>query len=114
MIGIGINDGGGIYVFTGRLTLENCEVARNRYTSYDGGGICNWGGYVTMTNSQVHHNQASSDGGGGIALVNTREVRMTSCEIFENSGALALCTGTRFFVQCRDAPVRQLTADANL
>ncbi len=56
--------GGGIYVFSGSLTLKNSTLSGN--SADIGGGIYNFGGNVTVENSTLSGNAAAFYGGGGI------------------------------------------------
>jgi uncharacterized repeat protein (TIGR01451 family) len=56
------NNGGGIYIHYGILSLSNCTVSGN--TTWIGGGIYNYNGYLTVNGSTVSNNIASGNGGG--------------------------------------------------
>ena len=59
------NDGGGIYVAPGTVTLEDCIVTGNHLSgrSSRGAGICN-SGTLTVTNCTVSENATDGRGGG--------------------------------------------------
>ena len=61
------DNGGGIYLTGGSLTLNSCLIDDNTATFY-GGGVYQSGatGSVTATNSQIDHNVATNDDGGGL------------------------------------------------
>jgi RHS repeat-associated protein/CSLREA domain-containing protein len=85
--------GGGAYN-TGTLTLRNSAVLSNTTTgtNVSGGGLYNWSGTVTVLNSTISGNRASK-GGGGIAsfygsltLANVTVTNNTADTNNDNSG----------------------------
>jgi len=58
------NNGGGIYNYTGTLTLVNSTMSDNRTTSGSGGGLYSNGGTSVLTFITVASNTAAVGGGG--------------------------------------------------
>jgi aspartate 1-decarboxylase len=59
------NNGGGVYVNSGRATLDRAYVLSNT-ASQRGGGLYAWGGTLTLVNATVSRNSASNVSGGGL------------------------------------------------
>ncbi|MBI3151029.1 MAG: hypothetical protein HYZ21_02760 [Chloroflexi bacterium] len=64
-VGGGVNgpDGGGIYILSGNVSINNTTISGNAVTNASGGGIFNSGGNVTVNNSTISGNSASRGGG---------------------------------------------------
>ena len=90
------NDGGGIYVATGTVTLENCTVTGNHLSGPRslGAGICNRG-TLTVTNCIVSGNTTEGYGGG---IFNSGTLTVTdtvisgnqNCGIYQNQGTVTV------------------------
>jgi hypothetical protein len=77
LVGNSANDGGGLFVSTGKATLIRTQVISNTVTE-DGGGF--YGFDLTMVDSTIAHNRAQRDGGGIVAsYVSSQRTR-----IFDN------------------------------
>lgn len=57
------NNGGGIYIKTSTVTIDNCEIAHNQAES-DGGGLFGWFTQSVIQNCVFAHNRSGNDGGG--------------------------------------------------
>lgn len=79
-------NGGGLYNFNGRMTVNNSFVINN--LGINGAGILNVGGPLILTGSSVSNNSANT-GGGGIAggILNTGTVTGTNTIISNNFAA---------------------------
>ena len=90
------NDGGGIYVATGTVTLEDCTVTGNHLSGPRslGAGICNRG-TLMVTNCIVSGNTTEGYGGG---IFNSGTLTVTdtvisgnrNCGIYQNQGSVAV------------------------
>ena len=90
------NDGGGIYVASGTVTLEDCTVTGNHLSGPRslGAGICNRG-TLTVTNCIVSGNTTEGYGGG---IFNSGTLTVTdtvisgnlNCGIYQNQGAVTV------------------------
>ncbi|MBK9928209.1 MAG: hypothetical protein IPP66_23320 [Anaerolineales bacterium] len=77
--------GGGIYNFSGTLTVTNSTLSSNS-ASNSGGGIYNNTGSLTMTNSTLFNNSAGYSGG---SIANLDEMMVVNSTLFNNSAAYA-------------------------
>jgi hypothetical protein len=77
------NDGGGIYQYSGTLTLDNSTVSGNSNYGFHGGGIFNEDGAITLTNSTVSGNSTDGHGGGIINVYGT--LTLEKCTVNANS-----------------------------
>jgi hypothetical protein len=77
-------DGGGLYGYSGTLSLTGCIITGNSASS-GGGGLANMhGGAATLTNCTVSENYDSQNGGG---LLNSGTLSMTDCTVSGNSAS---------------------------
>lgn len=78
--------GGGVFIYSGNLTLNNCTVAGNSANnSCGGGGIYNNSGTVTVNNCTVAGNSANDSWGGGGILNSAGTVTLNQCTLSGNS-----------------------------
>jgi len=83
--------GGGIYNYSGNLTMTDCTVSGNTAKFINdwsrGGGIYNYSGNLTMTDCAVSGNTAQSDIGcyGGGIYSEYGNVTMTNCTVSGNT-----------------------------
>jgi len=75
-------NGGGIYNNNGTVTVNNSTISGN--SANDGGGIFNWSGTVTVNNSTISGNSADSGSGGGIEN-NSGTLNLSSSTVSDNS-----------------------------
>ncbi|MDO4586065.1 MAG: choice-of-anchor Q domain-containing protein, partial [Planctomycetia bacterium] len=92
VVGGGYTDGGGgIYVKSGYLSIENCNVYSNYIEGNDyfhGGGMYVYSAYVTMNNSVVANNSGTTTSGnycGGGIYNFVGNVTMTNCIVSGNT-----------------------------
>ncbi|HPX25976.1 MAG TPA: hypothetical protein PLG87_04155, partial [Treponemataceae bacterium] len=93
-------NGGGIYVDSGSLTLKNETHVGYNYASADGGGIYHGGGSITFSSIAVSgnlsvvsnvgdmiisNNEAASGSGGGIYFTGTGDFTVSSADISNNT-----------------------------
>ncbi len=90
------NDGGGIYVASGTVTLEDCTVTGNHLSGPRslGAGICNLG-TLTVTNCIVSGNTTEGYGGGifnsgSLTVTDTVISGNRNCGIYQNQGSVAV------------------------
>jgi parallel beta helix pectate lyase-like protein/SdrD B-like protein len=91
------DDGGGIHVAYGTLTLAHCAVIGNTTTGVysDGGGIYSYSGALTLTNCTVGANSAIGiqGDGGGIYKGFDGTLTLTNCTVSGNSASGANSSG---------------------
>jgi len=77
------DNGGGIYLDGGSLTLNYCRIDHNTAT-YFGGGVYQSGpsGSVTATSSQIDHNVATNYDGGGLYV--SGSATLSSTDLIDN------------------------------
>ena len=87
-------EGGGVYIWSGTNTLENCSIAGNIVSSSSaacGGGVLINGGANTLTNCSITGNTASSSAssayGGGVFLSGSGTSTLTNCSITGNTAS---------------------------
>jgi uncharacterized repeat protein (TIGR01451 family) len=80
----GLQAGGGIYVGSGNLTVNDCTIDGN-YAAYDGGGIFNAFGVVTINRSTLSNNSAGAF--GGAIYNNSASTTISDSTIARNSAA---------------------------
>jgi len=105
-----INDtsggGGGIFIYSGNLTLNNCTVAGNSATnSWGGGGIYINSGNLTLNNCTVAGNSANDSWCGGGGIYNNGTMTLNQCTLSGNSandvyGGGIYNNGTMSLIQC--------------
>ncbi|MBQ3388058.1 MAG: right-handed parallel beta-helix repeat-containing protein [Thermoguttaceae bacterium] len=90
------NDGGGIYVASGTVTLEGCTVTGNHLSGSRslGAGICNRG-TLTVTNCIVSGNTTEGYGGGifnsgTLTVTDTVITGNQNCGIYQNQGTVTV------------------------
>ncbi len=77
-----VNDCGGIYIKSGKLTLKNCVVTKNE-SSNCGGGIHFVGENLVVENSEISGNKGDS---GGICVAKvSAETKIEKSKIIDNS-----------------------------
>lgn len=77
-----VNDCGGIYIKSGKLTLKNCVVTKNE-SSNGGGGIQFDGENLIVENSEISENKGAS---GGICVANgSAKTKIEKSKIIDNS-----------------------------
>jgi len=78
--------GGGIFIYSGNLTLNNCTVAGNSANhSWGGGGIFNCPGNLTLNNCTLSGNSANNSYVGGGGIFNYGTVTLNQCTLSGNS-----------------------------
>ncbi len=81
------NDGGGIYILYGTVTMESGEISYNKTIYNGGGGVCiNSYGAFTMHGGKITGNEVPYNGGGGI-LAYDGPFTMTGGEISHNKAS---------------------------
>ncbi len=94
-----IDLGGGVYVYTATVSIENCRLLSNTASttrSGRGGGIGLFSARARLLNNEIRGNlgsSASQGDGGGVGLWNTGTVWMEGNTIRDNTGS-DLGTGT--------------------
>ena len=85
-------DGGGVYISSGTVTLNSCNIHNNQASSSDGGGIAVYGGTATLTGCDIHDNQAKYGGGVYVRYISGSSTSVTfqSCQIYSNSATVSV------------------------
>ena len=82
--GCGVWDGGGVYAYSGTVTISSCTISGNTAYSGWGGGILVERGSVSLSliNCQVHSNQATY--GGGVMVNSGSTVSIVNSQVYSN------------------------------
>ncbi len=98
------NYGGGLYVKSGYPTLTNCTFSGNTAKSYNGGGLYVESGNTILTNCTFSENTAENDAGGGL-YIKDGNTTLTNCTFSENTakedgGGMYVNKGNPTLVNC--------------
>jgi hypothetical protein len=82
------NEGGGTYIYSGYLIINNCTISGNNSSYiYGGGGICNFYGNLTITGSTISNNSTNNYGHGGGIYNSDGNLTVTGSTISDNTGS---------------------------
>ena len=79
--------GGGLYSYSGSVTLDHSQVISNTAGNIGGGIRANGGTLVISNDSTVSHNRVLGSSGGGIAAANNADVDISDSTLQYNSAA---------------------------
>ena len=78
--------GGGVYVQSAQLTIDNCKIYNNTADGNGGGGVsCTSDSEFNMLNSEVYNNTSAFMGGGVLAAISSVGT-ISYCSIHDNKG----------------------------
>ena len=88
----GSTQGGGVFIYRGANTLENCSITGNTASSSSsasGGGVCIHDGTNTLSNCSITGNTASSSyaEGGGVYIGGNGKNTIENCSITGNTAS---------------------------
>jgi hypothetical protein len=83
----GYDGGGGIFVYSSTVMIDNCAIYSNTASSTGdgrGGGLYARGSYIIASDNEIHENVASVGGGGGL-FEQSQSLLLAGNEVYSNT-----------------------------